>query len=544
MSTSTDAASGHSSDSAEEVSTEERFEPTTSTPSGRFARAAVLVAVFICAACGLVYELALVALGSYLIGDTVGQASIVLSLMVFAMGIGALAAKPLQRWAATAFAIVEILLALLGGLSVLGLYAAFAWLSLYMPALIATTLVLGTLIGAEIPLLMVLLQRIRQQEAGSAVADLFAADYVGALIGGLAFPFLLLPWFGQIQGALLVGMLNAAAGLGLVITVYRRELTKRATLLLVVAALLAGGTLGGAYAFADTFEMTARQALYSDPVVHAQRTQYQEVVLTRSTSLSGRSDTRLFLNGDLQFSSVDEHRYHEALVHPAMAGEHSRVLILGGGDGLALREVLRYPDVEQVTLVEMDPAVLELARTDPRLTTLNKHAFEDPRVTAIAADAFSWLRDNEQRYDVVLVDMPDPDSTATAKLYSAEFYALLRHAMADGARVTVQSGSPYFAPKAFWCIETTMRRSGLATVPYSVSVPSFGQWGFQLARKGTSPPALRLPTNAPPLRSLDPATLRAATIFPPDRDRIPGLEVSTLMHPTILEYSRGAWQNY
>lgn len=512
---------------------------------GRVARTTVLVAVFICAACGLVYELALVALGSYLIGDTVGQASIVLSLMVFAMGVGALAAKPLQRWAAAAFAAVEILLALLGGLSVLGLYAAFAWLSLYMPALIATALVLGILIGAEIPLLMVLLQRIRRQAAGSAVADLFAADYVGGLVGGLAFPFLLLPLFGQIQGALLVGMVNAAAGLGLVLTVYRKELSKKVLALLVVASLLVAGVLGSAYALADEFEVTARQALYADPVVYAQRTQYQEIVMTRSLSpMTGGQDTRLFLNGDLQFSSVDEYRYHEALVHPAMAGDHSRVLILGGGDGLALREVLRYPDVEQVTLVEMDPAVLELARTNPRLTALNDHAFDDPRVDAVAGDAFTWLRHNKQRYDVVLVDMPDPDSTATSKLYSAEFYALARHAMAPGARINVQSGSPYFAPEAFWCIEKTMRTAGLSTVPYAVSVPTFGEWGFQLGSAGGAPPPLRLPEDAPPLRSLNPATLRASTNFPPDRDRIRGLEASTLMHPTILDYSRGEWQNY
>ncbi len=544
MSTSTDSAAGSGRAEPDPAHAEPgRADPVTSGRR-RFARAAVLVAVFVCAACGLVYELALVALGSYLIGNTVGQASIVLSLMVFAMGLGALAAKPLQRWPATAFAAVELVLALLGGLSVLGLYAAFAWLSLYMPALIATALVLGMLIGAEIPLLMVLLQRIRRQAAGSAVADLFAADYVGALVGGLAFPFLLLPLFGQIQGALLVGLINAAAGLGLVLTVYRRSLGRRVTGLLVAASVLVGAVLGTTYALADEFEVTARQALYTDPVVYAQRTQYQEIVLTHSASLTGRGDTRLFLNGDLQFSSVDEYRYHEALVHPAMAGPHSRVLILGGGDGLALREVLEYPDVEQVTLVEMDPAVLELARTNPRLTSLNRDAFADPRVDAVAADAFTWLRDNRQRYDVVIVDMPDPDSSATAKLYSVEFYTLARRAMADRARIVVQSGSPYFAPKAFWCIEATMRQAGLATVPFSVAVPSFGEWGFQLGRAGTTPPELRLPPDAPPLRSLDPATLRAATVFPPDRDRVSGVDVSTLMHPTIIEYSRGAWQNY
>ncbi|GAB3282520.1 polyamine aminopropyltransferase [Parasphingorhabdus pacifica] len=512
-------------------------------PHGRLARVTVLLAVFVCAACGLVYELALVALGSYLVGDTVGQASIVLSLMVFAMGVGALAAKPLQRWAAAAFAAVEILLALLGGLSVLVLYAAFAWLSLYLPALIVTALVLGVLIGAEIPLLMVLLQRIRRQDAGSAVADMFAADYVGGLVGGLAFPFLLLPLFGQIQGALLVGLINAAAGLGLILTVFRRELSSRARYALLSATVLVGALLGGAFVFADDFEVGARQALYADPVVHAQRTPYQDIVLTESTALTGNSDLRMFLNGDLQFSSVDEYRYHEALVHPAMAGSHSRVLILGGGDGLGLREVLRYPDVEEVTLVEMDPAVLDLARTDPRISKLNNHAFDDPRVRTVSADAFTWLRENRDRYDVVLVDMPDADSTSTAKLYSEEFYGLVRQSTAEDGRIAVQAGSPYFAPNAYWCIESTIRSAGIRTTPYHVSVPSFGDWGFHL---GTvrEPPRLRVPEDAPPLRSVDAATLRAAASFPPDRARIPGLEPSTLMHPTILDHANGEWLNY
>ncbi len=528
--------------SAEAEVGEDAAPPPRTPARARLARACVLFAVFVCAACGLVYELALVALGSYLIGDTVGQASIVLSLMVFAMGIGALTAKPLQRWAAESFAVIEILLALIGGLSVLVLYAAFAWLSLYMPALIVTALVLGVLIGAEIPLLMVLLQRIRQQDAGSAVADLFAADYVGGLLGGLAFPFVLLPLFGQIHGALFVGMLNAAAGLGLVLTVFRRELSRRATAILVALSVLVAAALGGAAAYADDFEVTARQALYADPVVHAERTPYQQIVLTESSGF-GAGDTRMFLNGDLQFSSVDEYRYHEALVHPAMSGPRERVLVLGGGDGLGVREVLRYPDVEEVTLVELDPAVVELSREHPSVSRLNDHAFDDPRVTTVAADAFEWLRENRERFDVVLVDMPDADSTATAKLYSTEFYGLVRHAMAEGARLNVQAGSPFFASHAYWCVEATMRSAGLSTVPFEVTVPSFGEWGFHLAQAGEAPP-LRLPEDAPPLRSLDPPTLQAAATFPPDRARIPGMEPSTLMHPTILEHARDGWVNY
>lgn len=516
---------------------------TAGPVSGRPARAAVLVAVFACAACGLVYELALVALGSYLIGDAVGQASIVLGVMIFAMGLGALAAKPLRRHAAAAFAAVELALALLGGVSVLGLYAAFAWLDLYAPALVATAFVLGLLIGAEIPLLMVLLQRIRAQDAGSAVADLFAADYVGALLGGLAFPFLLLPLFGLLRGALVVGAVNAVVGVVLVAALFRIEVRGRSRIALGAGAVAVLAALGCAYAVAVPFEVTARQQLYRDPVVSAQRSRYQEIVLTQSVPLPGGSpDVRLFLNGDLQLSSVDEYRYHEALVHPVLAGPHGAVLILGGGDGLALREVLRYPDVTTATVVELDPAVVALARGDPRLVALNRRAFDDPRVRLVHADAFGWLRSNPTRYDAVVVDLPDPDETATAKLYSVEFYALVRNALTEGGRVVVQAGSPYFAPQVYWCIEASLRAAGLATTPYHVDVPSFGDWGFLLAQAGPQPPAPDLRPPAP-LRSLDAQVLAAATVFPVDRRRVP-VEVSTLMHPRVLEYARSQWDDY
>ncbi|MGN9811879.1 polyamine aminopropyltransferase [Micromonospora sp. BQ11] len=512
----------------------------------RLARAAVLAAVFVCAACGLVYELALVALGSYLIGDTVGQASIVLGVMVFAMGVGALAAKPLQSRAAVAFAAVELLLALLGGLSVLGLYAAFAWLDLYGPALVATAFVLGLLIGAEIPLLMVLLQRIREQAAGSAVADLFAADYVGALLGGLAFPFLLLPIFGQLKGALVVGAVNAAAGVVLVFTVFRRELGRRARVGLTAGSVVVALCLGYAWLTAQDFEVTARQQLYRDPVVHAERSRYQEIVLTRSVAEPGRTgttDLRLFLNGDLQFSSVDEYRYHEALVHPALNGPRGEVLVLGAGDGLAVRELLRYPDVRRITVVDLDPAVVALARAEPQLRRLNAGAFDDPRVRVVHADAFGWLRTATDRFDAVVADLPDPDETATAKLYTVEFYTLVEGVLAEGGRVVVQAGSPYFAPRSYWSIEASLREAGFAVTPYHVDVPSFGDWGFLLATAGTTPPTLALPADAPRLRFLDADTLAAAGAFPADRRRV-DVPASTLLRPRVLEYARGEWRGY
>ncbi|GAB3426153.1 spermidine synthase [Flindersiella endophytica] len=509
----------------------------------RLARFLVLLAVFVCAACGLVYELALMALGSYLIGNSVTQAAIVLSVMVFAMGVGSIAAKRLQRRAIASFAMVEGMLALIGGLSVLALYAAFAWLDLYTVPLIVIAFVIGVLIGSEIPLLMTLLQGIRKQDPGHAVADMFAADYVGALIGGLAFPFLLLPVFGQIKGALVVGVVNAVAGIAVVLWLFRRQLRRLVRVGLWTGMAVVLLVLGVAYVLADSMELTARQALYDDPIVHAERTPYQEIVVTRSVSLSGRSDVRLFLQGDLQFSSVDEYRYHESLVHPAMTGRHRNVLILGGGDGLALREVLRYPDVSNVTLVELDPAMIRLARTYQPVASLNDGAFADPRVSVVDADAFSWLRKAQSRYDVVIVDMPDPDDVATAKLYSVEFYTLVRNVLAPGARTVVQAGSPYFAPKSYWCVERSMREAGFGTTAYHVDVPSFGDWGFVLASASGPPPQLSLAGDVPRLRFLDRSVLAAATAFGRDRQRV-DVQPSTLIRPRILDYENGEWRNY
>ncbi|MFF8831134.1 polyamine aminopropyltransferase [Streptomyces sp. NPDC015131] len=517
--------------------------PAPAYPRGT--RFLLLLAVFVCAACGLVYELALTALGSYLIGNSVMQTSVVISVMVFAMGIGSLAAKPLQRRAVGAFALLEILLALVGGLSVLVLYVAFAWLRLYMPAMVVVSFVVGLLVGAEIPLLMTLLQRIRRQEAGSAVADMFAADYVGALVGGLCFPLLLLPAFGQLKGALVVGAVNAVAGVVVVLWIFRRETRRavRAGLLAGAAAVLA--VLATVYVLADDIEVTARQQLYRDPIVHAETTPYQDIVVTRSTAFTGEQDTRLFLNGDLQFSSVDEYRYHEALVHPALSGKRSSVLILGGGDALALREVLRYDDVDAVTLVDLDPAMTRLARTFAPLSGLNGHALSDPRVTVVHADAFNWLRDATRRYDAVLIDFPDPDTAALAKLYSVEFYHLLGRVLNPESRVVVQGGSPFFAPKSYWSIAATLKEAGYATTPYQVDVPSFGNWGYLLAAPGADgpPPALRLAGDAPPLRFLDDEVLAAATVFPVDR-RPADVRASTLMDPAVLEYTRHEWRNY
>ncbi|MFD8805396.1 polyamine aminopropyltransferase [Streptomyces sp. NPDC059597] len=515
--------------------------------TGRFL---VLACVFVCAACGLVYELELVAFASYLMGDSVTQASVVLSVMVFAMGIGSLAAKRLRWHAAVGFGAIETALALVGGCSAMALYAVFAWTGGWggmwadgpRCLLVGFSLAIGLLVGAEVPLLMELIQRIRRQDAGGAVADLFAADYVGALVGGLAFPFLLLPFLGQLTGALLTGSVNVVAGSALVLGLFRRDLSRRARWTLLVVGLAVLGVLASAAALAGDFERAARQAVYGGDVRVALQTDVQEVVLAGGTD--GRP-LDLFLDGRLRVGGRDERQYHEALVRPALSGPHARVLILGGGDGLAAREVLRYGGVERVDVVELDAGLIRLARNDPGLAALNGHALADPRVHVTTADALGRLRLTPAgRYDVVIADLPDPGITASTKLYSQEFYGLARRALAPGGRLVVHAGPVTTRPRVFWTVATTLRAAGFSAAPYRVLGQDSGfpagpdrsaaragtppDWGFLLATAGPSVPRLRL--TGPRPRTLTPAEL-TADARAARRTRVPGLVASTLAHP-------------
>jgi spermidine synthase len=334
------------------------------------------------------------------------------------------------------------------------------------------------------------------------------------------------------------GFLNA--GVGLWATWLMRPLIGgRGVTRLRAQACVVMALLAVAFIKADALTSLAEDAMFADDIVYSKTTSYQRIVVTRN-----RAGFQLFLNGNLQFSSADEYRYHEALVHPAMVGRHARVLVLGGGDGLAIREILRYGDVRRVVNVELDSRMTDLARDDDRLRLLNDDSLRDPRVEVVNADAFRWLRGSRERFDVIVADFPDPDDAATAKVYSQELYdGLRRRALAPGGRLVVQAGSPYFARESYWGIEATLRAAGWGTTPYHVDVPSFGDWGFVLATP-QRPPALALtPPAGRALRFLDRPTLTAAATFPPDRARI-ALQPSTLNRPRILDYQRRGYQGY
>lgn len=508
------------------------------TRPGRW-RAVLLAAVAACAACGIIYELALLTLSASLNGGGIVATSLIVAGYIAALGAGALLVKPLLGHAAIAFIAVEAALGIVGGLSAAALYVVFAFLDGSTWILAVGTALIGGLVGAEVPLLMTLLQRGRMAgpaDAGRTLANLNAADYLGALLGGLVWPFLLLPHLGMIRGAAATGIINLAAAAVVAVFVLRPVVSVRqlATALCALAAAL--GLLGTLLVRSADIETTSRQRLYADPIIAYRHTPYQEIVVTRRGN-----DMRLYLDGGLQFSTRDEYRYTESLVYPALGGGARSVLVLGGGDGLAARELLRQAGIQKIVQVELDPAVIELARTTMR--DANGGSLDNPRVHVVIGDALTWLRGPDSGlFDAVIVDLPDPDTPALGRLYSTEFYALAARALAPGGLMVVQAGSPFSTPTAFWRTVSTIRAAGYAVTPYHVHVPTFGDWGFVLAAQGAASasgaaPTPRIPGGAPPLRFLNQRVLEAATVFPGDIGSRP-LEPSTLDNPRVVDDMR------
>jgi spermidine synthase len=435
----------------------------------------LFLSVFTIATCGLVYELVAGTLASYLLGDSVRQFSFIIGIYLFAMGVGSYLAKYLpDSRLIERFIDIEILVGLVGGLSSSLLFALFQRAAYFELLLYLLVFLTGLLVGLELPLLMNILRE--RVEFKDLVSRIFTFDYIGALIASVAFPLVLMPHLGLVRTSLMFGMLNVGVALAVCILL-RSELLGFEKLRFKALAALA--LLGVVFIFSEKIiTQSETNAYWGEKVIYSKSTSYQRITLTRN-----KTELRLYLNGNLQFSTRDEYRYHESLVHPAMskAPAVGRVLILGGGDGLAAREVLRYPDVQEITLVDLDPQMTDLFAHNPLLRAANGGSLTDPKVRVVNQDAFVWLRTNATRYDVVIADFPDPSNYSIGKLYSNALYQTLRQSVTDSALVVIQSTSPYYAPKSFWCINQTVLSSFANTWPYHVVVPSFGEWGFVLA---------------------------------------------------------------
>jgi spermidine synthase len=498
----------------------------------------LLAATFLVAVAGLIYELIAATLSSYLLGDSIRQFSMVIGIFLAAMGLGAWLSRFVAR-ALPGFIWAQIGLGLIGGFMAPILYFSYALTGVVEGPLFASLIAVGALSGMEIPLIARILKEIGAPQF--RFENVLSVDYVGALVASLLFPTLILPHLGLMSAGLAFGTMNLAVA-GLSLWIFRDEAPRAA---LWVWALALALTLTALWQ-AERMVSAAESRLYDDDIILTEQSPWQRITVTRF-----RDRTRLFLDGSIQFDSMDEYRYHEALVHPAMGLVQTprRVLILGGGDGLAAREVLKHPEVESITLVDLDPMVTDLFRDHPQLSTLNLGALRDPRVTILNMDAWKYAETSGDTFDVIIADLPDPKSVALSKLYSREFYAMVVGHLAPRGALVVQAGSPLFARDAFWSVIGTLRSSrnplqpegAPSVLPYHVFLPSFGDWGFGLVT--LAPLQGATPTLPPGLRYLTPETWAAAQAFAPDvADSTP--QINTLRSHALVGYYDAGWDRW
>ncbi len=484
--------------------------------------------VFIIAACSLIYELLISSLSTYLLGSSVIHYSLTIGLFLFFMGVGAWISQSIDRHLIPVFVSIEIAIGAVGGISALLLLFAYAWTEFYYVAMLVVVAIIGILVGMELPLLT----RILETRSGlrRGISQVLTFDYIGALAASLLFPFILLPYLGHLLTALAVGVVNLLVAL-IVAWSFRAQLAVWRWRI-AVGVLLSVSLLGACVYWVKPAEELIETALYEDPVIQSQQSTYQKLVLTQRGQ-----DLRLYLDGNLQFSSVDEYRYHEVLVHlPAsFTGQLHRALVIGGGDGLAARELLKYAELTAIDVVDLDPAVTELARTQTQLSTLNQNSMHDKRVQVINQDAWNWLSKEGDLYDLIVIDLPDPESEDIAKLYSVAFYQKIARRLSVGGVMITQATSPWFARRAFWSIGNTLDTVFEEVRPAAVYVPSFGLWGFFIGAQHSL-----ASNNIYAGRFINAKTATEVLSLPADLPRL-DTEINRNHSLPVIEYYREGW---
>lgn len=504
---------------------------------------ALLAAAFVIAICGLIYELLAGTLSSYLLGDSVYQFSLVIGLFMSSMGVGAWWSRFLEDDLPHRFVRLQLLIGLVGGFSAPLLFFAFAILDNYSSLLFLLVFLQGAMLGIEIPLIIRILQEHFSLKVN--VSNVFTADYIGALLAALLFPLVLVPQLGLLQTGFFTALLNVAVAL-LALYVFRAEI-RALRKITWLAGLLAMVLIIG-FALSARFTSHLENKLYQDDIIHAQDTPFQQrLIITRRNER-----IRFYINGALQFDSFDEYRYHETLIHPVMSlvRNPENVLILGGGDGLAARELLRYPAVKHITLVDLDPTVTSLFKSSALLRPLNQDSLSNARVTVVNQDAWKFLENDNALYDAIFIDLPDPNNSSLSKLYSVPFYTLVKQHLAQDGVMTAQATSPLYSRQAFWCVAATLQQAGAqnvvpetwSTLPYHVHVPSFGEWGFVMASRQTLRPEN---IHLAPLeyRFLNQTMLPQLFEFPADMNKVATETNQLATHPLLQYYEKG-WDEW
>lgn len=492
----------------------------------------LMLTTLIISGCSICYELIISAVSSYLLGDSTLQYSVTIGLYMSAMGLGSFISKYMKKHLFDWFVLIEIGVGVMGGISALILFLANLYLDSYQIIMYGEIIVIGTFVGVEIPLLT----RIIEGDAENlriTISSIFSFDYIGGLLGSIAFPLLLLPQLGYFATAFLTGSMNILAAI-LIVFKYSDRIRKPAIFKGVTVLLFAFMMWG--VLFSENISNYIEGGLYRDRVILSEQTQYQHIVLTRH-----KDDLRLFIDGNVQFCSLDEYRYHEALVHIPMsqAAKKDKVLILGGGDGMAVRELLKYEGT-QITLVDLDPEMIRICSENKIIAGLNENSLKSDRLKIINDDAYRFLEENEEDYDVIIVDLPDPNNESLNKLYTNVFYRLCQNSLTKDGILAVQSTSPYYATKAFWCIGKTLESEGFFVKPYHLQVPAFGDWGFHLASRKELGDNYDITVETKYLSEDN-----VDALFSFGKDEIAeDVEINSLSKPVLIEYYSEAVRNW
>lgn len=469
------------------------------------------LSIFFTGASGLVNEYILSTISTYILGNSIEQFSITIALMLGFMGVGSWAQRFVKDdYLLEKFIFIEILITVLGAYSSVTIYWAFANLTNGFDLIHYFFIIsIGFLIGFEIPFII----RINEKYnliLKDNLSRILGADYIGALVGAFIWVYLLLPNI-ELQK---IGFL--IAGANFIVASITFLYIKKPSLLNVFLLGFVFFILYFGFNNSSKWTTTAEQKMYDDPIVYAKTTKYQHIVLTKNDILN---EYRMYINGNVQFSSLDEKIYHEHLVHPIMSlvKEKKNILVLGAGDGLAIRELKKYKDIENITLVELDPQMIEISKTNEILKKLNGNSLENitiipaklkktttketlyledendvetdqvlTTINVINIDADIFLNNLNDIYDVIIIDFPDPSSIELVKLYTKEFYTKVNNILKKDGMIVVQSSSPYHAKESFLCIGRTLKSSGFEILPYHDNVPSFGDWGWHIAWKNNS----------------------------------------------------------
>ncbi|SMF83762.1 polyamine aminopropyltransferase [Pseudobacteriovorax antillogorgiicola] len=494
----------------------------------------ILACIFATGFSGVVSEYVMATLASYLIGDSITQWAMTISVMLFFMGVGSKLSERLPGDPLRNFVICELILSLIVSFAPTLVYSLAAYTERIELVVYTLTSCLGILIGAEIPLASQILSR--SMSLKTNIAWVLSQDYFGALVGGVFFVFLGKAYLGLAYTSVFLGALNLVVALSCCRGFPRLPVAATALLLLLNAAI------------AKDVVVYGEQSRYRDLIIWSEASDYQKIVLTQ-----WKDDYWLYLNGNEQFSTVDEHKYHETLVHPTLnvSRANKRILILGGGDGLAAREILNFhPEVEEITVVDLDPGVTKLSQTHPVMLKINERSLLHSKVRIINQDAKQFLSQNKALYDSIIIDLPDPKTVSIARLYTNEFYSLARKSLSNGGCMATQALSPFYVPQAFWSIDKTLTQVGLSTKSYWISLPTLGDWGFVMGCRDQSPEMVShrfLRTNIDNrFRFLDKDQLVAMQIFDKEiKIAKKEAQASNLFNLNVYKYyQKGRWDLY